>query len=104
MSCPVITCTPARLVASVRPPAVVVAKLTAGQGPSGPPGVPGGTYTHTQSLAALVWTVNHNLGYRPAVSPLSVGGVEMSAEVIHVTVNQALVYFDSPTAGLAICS
>ena len=74
------------------------------QGPSGPPGASGGTYTHTQPVAAASWTVNHNLGFRPAVSPLSVGGREMVAEVIHASTNQALVYFDSPIAGMAVCS
>jgi hypothetical protein len=51
-----------------------------------------------------VWVVNHNLGYRPSVNALSVGGVAMLAEVVHASANQALVYFDSPTSGLAVCS
>ena len=70
----------------------------------GEPGAIGGTFEFMQSTAAALWTINHNLGFRPAVKALSVGGVEMLAEVIHTSTNQALVYFDAPTAGIATCS
>ena len=73
-------------------------------GPAGPPGNGEVQYTHTQAVASATWTVNHNLGYRPAVAALSVGGALMLAEVIHISVNQAQVFFDSPTAGQAACS
>jgi hypothetical protein len=73
-------------------------------GPAGPPGNGEVQYTHTQAVASATWTVNHNLGYRPAVSVLSVGGALMLAEVIHISANQAQVFFDSPTAGQAACS
>lgn len=62
------------------------------------------SFTHTQSPAADVWTVNHNLGKRPAVSVLTTGGVQVWGEVLHASANQAFLYFDSPLAGLAICS
>ena len=114
MSCPVITCTTARLVAVVRPspvmrvrvqpPARIVARLATGQGPAGPPGASGGSYTHTQALAATLWIVNHNLGFRPALSVLGVGGGQVWAQVIHTSANQAYVYFDSPAIGSAVCS
>lgn len=68
-------------------------------------GVIGATnYTHTQSVAADIWIVNHNLGFRPAVRALTVGGVEVMAEVIHASSNQLFIYFDFPLAGQAICS
>ena len=73
----------------------------------GPPangGAGAASYLHTQSVASATWTVNHNLGYRPAVSVLSVGGMLMLAEVQHTSVNQAVVYFDQPTSGQAACS
>lgn len=73
------------------------------QGPAGGGGG-GGNFTHTQTLAAASWTVNHNLGYRPAIQTLTMGGVEFLGEVLHVSANQAVVYFDSPSSGLAICS
>jgi hypothetical protein len=62
------------------------------------------SYLHPQPAASTTWTVNHNLGYRPAVTALSVGGVEMFAAVVHTSVNQAVITFDQPTAGQAICS
>lgn len=74
------------------------------QGPQGPQGPAGSYYEHTQSGTSDVWTVNHNLGFRPNVAALTPGGVAMLTEVIHSTVNQALIYFDQPRAGLAICS
>lgn len=61
-------------------------------------------YQHNQNTPLLQWTVNHNMGYRPNVRAYSIGGREMLAEVVHAHVNQCLVYFDSPTAGFAVCS
>lgn len=75
------------------------------QGVPGPPGVSSNaSFQHTQAVASDTWTVNHNLGFRPAVSLLSDGGREMWAEVIHTSVNQFIAYFDAPTSGIAICS
>lgn len=80
------------------------------QGPPGRDGADGAdgsgdlSYTHNQAGAAIMWTINHNLGKRPAISVLSVGGVAVWGEVLHVDVNQCLVYFDSPFAGSAVCS
>jgi len=73
-------------------------------GPAGPPGSGIPAYTHNQPTAASTWTVNHNLGYRPSVSALTVGGVVMFVEVVHASANQALIYFDQPTSGQAVCS
>lgn len=77
-------------------------------GPSGPPGPPGPVgpagitaYIHTQSTAASVWTINHNLGYRPAVEVLDSGSQEIDGEVSHPTVNQTVVTLNPPTAGIA---
>lgn len=75
------------------------------QGVPGPPGVSSNSsYEHAQASASDTWTVNHNLGFRPAASLLSAGGREMWAEVIHTSVNQLIAYFDAPTSGVAICS
>ena len=69
-----------------------------------PAGAPGGTYEHPQASAADEWIVNHNLGYKPNISVLTVGGVKVVAEVLHISNNQARVYFDNPMAGTAVCS
>ena len=74
------------------------------KGDTGPPGNAAAQYEHQQLIAAATWVVNHNLGLRPQITVLSLGGATMWAEVIHASPNQALVYFDEPQAGLAICS
>lgn len=68
------------------------------QGPAGPAGTVA-DYTQTFSSAAGAWTVNHNLGREPVIQVISVGGVELLADVVHVSQNQAQVNFATPTAG-----
>lgn len=74
------------------------------QGPPGPQGPSGSSvgYTHIQSVASTVWTVNHNLGFVPSVSVQSAGGVEVEASIQHTSNNQFLVYFESEYMGKAI--
>lgn len=69
-------------------------------GPQGPAGL-GVNYVHTQAIAATVWTINHNLGYRPSVELLDSGSQEIDAEVSHPTVNQTVVTLTPASAGLA---
>lgn len=64
----------------------------------------GGSYTHTQSVDSDLWTVNHNLGYRPDTEVFSVGGEKILAEVLHTSLNQALVYWSAPKSGSVRCS
>ena len=58
-------------------------------------------YTHVQTVASALWTINHNLGTRPAVSILDTGGHEVEADVAHNNVNQLVIRFAIPMAGLA---
>lgn len=58
-------------------------------------------YVHTQVSASTVWTINHNLGFIPSVEVLSVGNVEIEAEVVHTSVNQTIINFVQATAGSA---
>lgn len=75
------------------------------QGPPGAPGTPGGSaFEHLQPTPAAVWVINHNLGYYPDVHVYSTGGVEIIADVLHVSPNQAQVGFAAPTAGRARCT
>lgn len=74
------------------------------QGPPGPPGSGGGngqSYSHTQGSAALEWTVNHNLGYRPAVTVFDATGNPVLAGISHVSVNQTIISFIIPISGSA---
>lgn len=81
------------------PPELVV---LAGTGPQGPPGPAGSAgFDFEQASAAASWTINHNLGYRPGVELFTTGGMEMVAEVTHVSLNQVVVSFVTPTAGFA---
>lgn len=74
-------------------------------GPPGPPGpAGGGVYQHDQTVPSALWTVNHNFGRYVNVAVYSTGGVEMWAETLQAGINQALVYFDEPQTGTAICT
>lgn len=72
-------------------------------GVQGPPGIPGdgAAYVHTQDVAATTWTINHNLGFRPVVELLTVGGLEFAAAVQHTSLNQVVVTMNTPLAGYA---
>ncbi len=91
----------------VRGPAVtrVVTGLRGLRGAPGPSGdvVALEGYVHTQASPLATWTVNHNLGRKPLVAVLSVGGQEVIAEVLHASNNQVLISFASPAVGSARC-
>jgi hypothetical protein len=61
------------------------------------------TYTHTQTVPATLWTVNHNLGFHPVVSVLDALGNEMDCQVTHISLNQLTVSISSPMTGEARC-
>lgn len=58
-------------------------------------------YNHTQGTAAAVWTIVHNLGYRPGVVCFSPAGVRFYGHVAYPDANTAVVSFTSPQAGFA---
>jgi hypothetical protein len=60
-------------------------------------------FEHIQNTPATTWTINHNLGYYPDIHVYSSGGSEVTAEIVHVSANQALIYFSAPTTGRARC-
>jgi hypothetical protein len=67
-------------------------------GPQGDPGVSGGSYTHNQDVAASTWTINHNLGYKPAgIKIFDSAGNECYGTIISMTTNQIIINFG--TAG-----
>lgn len=72
---------------------------------SGGGGGGGETFEFVQAVAQSVWTVNHNLGRRPA--SVSVFSLDLSDQydeftVQHVTINQLMISMDQPTAGRAL--
>lgn len=57
-------------------------------------------YTHTQTIASMLWTVNHNLGERVLAQVLDTNNqVLFSPNIVHVSLNQLTVEFDTPVAG-----
>ena len=94
--------TPQPIKVTIDPPAPIKAILQVGQGPAGVSGASAPPFVF--NTPQTNWVINHNLGRRPLVGVFSVGGVEMWAEIVQVSLNQLIVYFDSPTAGYAICS
>jgi len=69
----------------------------------GPPGRDGAQpYEHVQPIGAANWIVNHNLGRWPAaVTVVTTGGVEVTSDVTHVSINQTTIAFAQPFAGRA---
>lgn len=68
-------------------------------GPQGPAG--SGAFVYTQSTPATTWTINHNMGFKPAVELLDSGSQEIDGDVTHVSVNQTVVTLTPATAGVA---
>lgn len=69
-------------------------------GPPGANGSAGARYVHTQASAATLWTVPHNLGFRPVVSIYSAGGQEIAGgEVLHLSALTLTITFDVAFAG-----
>lgn len=60
-------------------------------------------YVHTQTVPATEWIINHNIGARPSVEIMDATGREVAADVLHMTINQARIYFTFPLAGSARC-
>lgn len=75
-----------------------------GRGPAGatgPKGDPNQGTVFTQSSPSATWTLNHNLGFKPAVTVYSAGGMQVGADVVHISNNQTQIFFASPQAGTA---
>jgi hypothetical protein len=70
-------------------------------GPRGPAGSSGASYEHTEGSPSALWTIAHNLGFRPSVTVLSTGGLEVLADVQHLSVNTLTVTLLAPMAGSA---
>lgn len=71
------------------------------QGPAGPPGAAQATYVHSQPVAAMVWTVDHNLGFWPDVIVFDASGSEVKGAASNPTLNRTTLTFSAPIAGTA---
>lgn len=62
------------------------------------------TYVHTQSVAATVWTVSHNLGKKPAVTIVDTAGTEVVGRVDYLDNNTVRLTFSAAFSGEAYCN
>jgi hypothetical protein len=58
-------------------------------------------YRHLQAIPAQVWTINHGLGFRPAVAAFDSEGREIDGAVEHANENTVTISFVRAIAGEA---
>jgi hypothetical protein len=63
-----------------------------------------GSYIHTQSVSASTWTINHNLGFNPAVSIVDSGEIVVIGDVTYISTNTLSVSFNASFGGKAYLS
>ncbi len=88
-----------------------IAALPSGGGGSGgtwadligkPSVFPPDDFVHVQTTPAAIWIINHNRGVQPAlIGVMDTGGTEVDPNVIHQSVNQTILEFNPPIAGIA---
>jgi hypothetical protein len=61
-------------------------------------------YRHTQPTPATEWTVEHKLGFRPAITIVDEFDNEVEAEVIHDNDFKVTIKFTKPFAGKVYCT
>lgn len=61
----------------------------------------GGGFPFVQASPQFVWTINHNLGYRPGCTLFDAGGTKYEADIANPNVNQTVVTHVVATAGTA---
>lgn len=71
------------------------------QGPPGPPGAAQSTYVHSQPVAAMVWTIDHGLGFWPDVIVFDASGSEVKGAAANPTTSRTTLTFSVPIAGTA---
>ncbi len=64
----------------------------------------GGTYVHTQDVAATTWVINHNLDYFPNIETVDSAGNDVVGNHQYVNSNRMIVSFSDPFAGKAYLS
>lgn len=74
------------------------------QGDPGTPGADSGFFEYEQILASNVWTVNHNLGFYPAVSTVDSGDTVVEGEIEYISINQVVIRFEVPFSGRVFLS
>ena len=62
------------------------------------------SYVYTQTAPALVWTVEHKMGFRPNVFTEDAAGVDIQGVVEYIDTNILKITFNQPVAGKAYLS
>lgn len=76
-------------------------ELGTAQGPAGPQGAAQATYVHNQPVAAMVWTIDHGLGFWPDVIVFDASGEEVKGAATNPTLNRTTLTFSTALAGVA---
>jgi hypothetical protein len=58
-------------------------------------------FDYIQSTVSGVWTIVHNLGFKPNVQAFTVGGVKVNAYIVHLSLNVAEIRLSPSMAGYA---
>lgn len=74
------------------------------KGDQGEKGDSGGFYTHIQGIPASSWTIDHNLGYNPAVTVVDSAGTVVEGSYEFPNVNRVIATFSSGFSGNAYLS
>ncbi len=70
-------------------------------GPQGPQGLPGSSYIYNQEAPAATWTIQHNLGFKPAVVlELASNPTELIyTDIYYPDLNTIIVEWPTPESG-----
>lgn len=63
-----------------------------------------GGFEYTQAIPATVWTINHNLGYKPVVQASNAAGDVVVPDITHLNINTVRCTFTMPILGVARCA
>lgn len=80
------------------------AQISINVGASGIADGPDLSYTHIQSTAAAVWTVNHNLGKNPSVTVVDSANEQVLTEIHYINLNQLQIISAGAFSGQAYCN
>ena len=84
---------------------VTLSSNTGPQGPIGPAGINGpASFVFAQGVDAAVWTVTHNLGWRPNVTVIDSSGRTVEGDIAYTSANVLTLTFSSAFAGTAYLS
>jgi hypothetical protein len=73
-------------------------------GVNGLDGLPGGAFIYNQGSPATVWTIVHNLGFRPQVSVVDSANIVVEGDYSYPDANTMVLTFSSAFSGVAYLS